>query len=233
MDSNPAARRTAQPLYQPGDLDGFFGLAIDNLIQFLLILSLCRRCWGSRSSCCSAGCCRARPVDHRRQPLLRVAGAAAVGARGAARRHGAAVRHQHGLAVRVRLPGHAAGEARRRARGAERPRRAGRLAGRAGGLSLLGPHRARGALVADSVRRATPRAALLSTLAGIAISFIAIDFAIRPSPRRWSRCCRSVSFSPPISRPADVSVPHSRRRLGGGAGTGRWLLAARRRRRRR
>ncbi|MEM9072236.1 MAG: NCS2 family permease, partial [Myxococcota bacterium] len=36
-----------------------------------------------------------------------------------------------------------------------------------------------GALVAEPIRRVTPRAALLSTLAGIAISFIAIDFAVR------------------------------------------------------
>jgi AGZA family xanthine/uracil permease-like MFS transporter len=36
-----------------------------------------------------------------------------------------------------------------------------------------------GAPIADAVRRATPRAALLSTLSGIAISFIAIDFAVR------------------------------------------------------
>ncbi|RLB60010.1 MAG: NCS2 family permease, partial [Deltaproteobacteria bacterium] len=36
-----------------------------------------------------------------------------------------------------------------------------------------------GSLVAEPIRKATPRAALLSTLAGIAISFIAIDFAIR------------------------------------------------------
>ena len=27
----------AQPLFVAGDIDGFFGLAIDNLIQFLLI----------------------------------------------------------------------------------------------------------------------------------------------------------------------------------------------------
>ncbi len=47
MDSKrAAARRMAQPLYQPGDLDGFFGLAIDNLIQFLLILGLCRAVLG-------------------------------------------------------------------------------------------------------------------------------------------------------------------------------------------
>src|SRR5689334_13666488 len=31
----------AQPWFVAGDLDGFFGLAIDNLIQFLLILGLC------------------------------------------------------------------------------------------------------------------------------------------------------------------------------------------------
>src|SRR5205085_3161243 len=36
-----------------------------------------------------------------------------------------------------------------------------------------------GAPLADWVRRNTPRAALLSTLSGIAISFIAIDFAMR------------------------------------------------------
>ena len=30
-----------QPLFVAGDIDGFFGLAIDNLIQFLLIISLC------------------------------------------------------------------------------------------------------------------------------------------------------------------------------------------------
>ena len=30
----------AQPLWTSGDLDGFFGLALDNLIQYLLILGL-------------------------------------------------------------------------------------------------------------------------------------------------------------------------------------------------
>src|ERR1041384_5005687 len=32
--------RGAQPLFVAGDIDGFFGLAVDNLIQFLLIISL-------------------------------------------------------------------------------------------------------------------------------------------------------------------------------------------------
>src|ERR1700690_251548 len=36
----------SQPLFMMGDLDGFFGLAIDNLIQFLLILGLCTQVLG-------------------------------------------------------------------------------------------------------------------------------------------------------------------------------------------
>lgn len=32
--------KNAQPLFVRGDLDGFFGLALDNLIQYLLIISL-------------------------------------------------------------------------------------------------------------------------------------------------------------------------------------------------
>src|SRR5262249_59948116 len=37
-----------------------------------------------------------------------------------------------------------------------------------------------GALVAERIRRSTPRAALLSTLAGIALGFIALGFFFRP-----------------------------------------------------
>lgn len=34
--------------WRPGDLDGFFGLFVDNLIQLILIVVLCaalRQCW--------------------------------------------------------------------------------------------------------------------------------------------------------------------------------------------
>ena len=34
-------RGRPQPLFVAGDVDGFFGIAIDNLIQFLLVLTLC------------------------------------------------------------------------------------------------------------------------------------------------------------------------------------------------
>src|SRR6185369_17185329 len=42
----PSGSGTAQPLFTQGDVDGFFGLAIDNLIQFLLILGLCTEVLG-------------------------------------------------------------------------------------------------------------------------------------------------------------------------------------------
>ncbi len=48
MADRRAAQRKgpAQPLFTQGDVDGFFGLAIDNLIQFLLVLSLCTQVLG-------------------------------------------------------------------------------------------------------------------------------------------------------------------------------------------
>ena len=35
----------SQPLFVTGDIDGFFGIAIDNIIQFLLVLALCTGVW--------------------------------------------------------------------------------------------------------------------------------------------------------------------------------------------
>jgi len=35
------AQGTPQPWLVTGDVDGFFGVAIDNLVQFLVILALC------------------------------------------------------------------------------------------------------------------------------------------------------------------------------------------------
>ena len=88
MANSRATRRvgTPQPLFTQGDVDGFFGLAIDNLIQFLLILGLCTA--GARlSGRAGAGDHPARrgAVDRDRQLLLRLAGAAPVGRAPAAR----------------------------------------------------------------------------------------------------------------------------------------------------
>ena len=61
-----------------GDVDGFFGLALDNLVQLLLIDALCR----VRARLPAGAALRPRPAGRRgldpgRQPLLRLAGEAA------------------------------------------------------------------------------------------------------------------------------------------------------------
>ena len=86
-----------------------------------------------------AGC---RRVARRRQPLLRLAGAPAGVPHGTRRRVRAALRHQHRVGVRPRLPDHAAREAGRRSRGRGRsgPHR---VAGRTGRHARLRPDRAR------------------------------------------------------------------------------------------
>ena len=167
-----------------GDVDGFFGLALDNLVQLLLIDALCR----ARARLPDRAGLRPHPAGRRgvaagRQPLLRLAGAAAGARDRAHRRLRAALRHQHRLALRLRLPGHAAGEAR----GARRPAPPTRRAspGRPGSSPASAPGSSSSAarFVAERIRRATPRAALLSTLAGIALTFISIGFLFRTFAR--------------------------------------------------
>ena len=156
--------RGAMRWFVRGDIDGFFGLALDNLVQLLLIDALCRCVLGFRRR----AALRPRAAGRRglaagRQSLLRVAGARLARAHRTRRRVRAALRHQHRVALRARLPGDAAGQA-----GARRPRAppdpvAGRVAGGAGRLPRLGADRARGRL------RRRARA---------------------PSARRARRCCR-------------------------------------------
>ena len=171
----------AQPLFTAGDVDGFFGLAVDNLIQFLLILGLCTGVLGF-------------PLELVLRTVLPGAALSIVVgnvfyAWQAQRLSAATGRHDvtalpYGintvslfayvflvmLPVKLAAQGEGMSEAD-----------AARLAWQLGlaACLLCGVIELVGALVAESVRRVTPRAALLSTLAGIAVSFIAIDFAIK------------------------------------------------------
>ncbi|MGH7788940.1 MAG: NCS2 family permease, partial [Candidatus Binatia bacterium] len=174
-------RGQAQPLFTRGDVDGFFGLAIDNLIQFLLILGLCTQVLGF-------------PLDLvLREVLPGAALSIVVGnffyALQAQRLSAASARRDvtalpYGIntvslfayVFLVMLPVKLAAQA-----DGAGPEEAARLAWQLGlaACLLAGVLELLGALVAERVRQATPRAALLSTLAGIAISFIAIDFAIK------------------------------------------------------
>lgn len=172
---------TPQALFQHGDLDGFFGLAIDNLIQFLLILGLCTAVLGF-------------PIDLLLHTILPAAALSIVignffyawqaqrlSARTArtdvtALPYGINTVSLFAFVMLVMLPvklaalGSGLGEAD-----------AARLAWQIGiaACFVSAVIELVGSLVAEQIRRWTPRAALLSTLAGIAISFIAIDFAMK------------------------------------------------------
>lgn len=189
MPGQPRARATAargasaspQPLFQAGDVDGFFGLAIDNLIQFLLILSLCTQILGF-------------PLDLLLRTILPGAAlsivlgnlfyawqaqrlSARTGRRDVtALPYGINTVSLFAFVMLVMLPVKLAALG-----GGASEVDAARIAWQVGlaacvvsaAIELVG------SLVAERIRRYTPRAALLSTLAGIAISFIAIDFAVK------------------------------------------------------
>ncbi len=169
------------PLFVKRDLDGFFGLFIDNLVQLLLIVSLCGLCGIGADS-----------------PLLLGAilpGAAlsillgnlfyAWQARRLARRENRddvtalpygintpsllvyvffVMKPAYDLAVQNNQSGE----------------QAAYVAWQMGLLACLGSGLIEflGSFVAAGIRRRTPRAALLSTLAGIAIGFISMKFAL-------------------------------------------------------
>jgi AGZA family xanthine/uracil permease-like MFS transporter len=181
---NDAARvppQASQPLFVAGDVDGFFGLAIDNLIQFLLIIGLCMGVLGFSREMVLASVLPGAALSivignvfYARQAQRL---SAATGRRDVtALPYGINTVSLFAFVFLVMLPvkltalGSGASEAD-----------AARAAWRIGlaACFLSGVIELLGAPVAGWVRRATPRAALLSTLSGIAISFIAIDFAVR------------------------------------------------------
>lgn len=174
-------RRRAQPLFQSGDLDGFFGLAIDNLIQFLLILALCRGVLGFSVELLLGrvlpGAALSVIVGNlyyawQAQRLSRREGRREV----TALPYGINTVSLFAFVFLVMLPVKLAAEARG-ASSDEAALAAWQLG--LGACFLSAVIELLGAFAGDAVRRHTPRAALLSTLAGIAISFIAIDFAVR------------------------------------------------------
>ncbi|MEO8604808.1 MAG: NCS2 family permease [bacterium] len=173
--------RRAQPLFTAGDLDGFFGLAIDNLIQFLLILALCTGVLGFPISLVLAtvlpGAALSIVVGNlfyawQAQRLSAETGRHDV----TALPYGINTVSLFAHVFLVMLPVKLAAEAD----GVDAAQ-AARLAWQLGLAACLlsGVIELAGAAVAERVRQFAPRAALLSTLAGIAVSFIAIDFAIK------------------------------------------------------
>ena len=169
------------PWFVSGDIDGFFGLAVDNLIQFLLILGLCSGVLGFSTSLLLSSVLPGAALSIVCGNIFYALQARKLAAEQGrsdvtALPYGINTVSLFAFVFLVMLPA--------------------KLAAQAAGLSaddaaltawrlglaacfLSGAIELGGAAVADWVRRSTPRAALLSTLAGIAISFIAIDFAVR------------------------------------------------------
>lgn len=165
------------------DIDGFFGLALDNLVQLLVIDALCRFVLGF-------------PADLLYGHIMPGAAAAMVVGNVYYARQAIQVGRREGrddvcalpygintvsvfaFVFLVMLPAKLAAQAGGAADPARVAFRAGLVAALGSGLIELV-----GAFGAERVRRATPRAALLSTLAGIALGFISLGFLFRTFAR--------------------------------------------------
>src|SRR5262245_12442641 len=174
-------RRAAQPLFVSGDVDGFFGLAIDNLIQFLLIFALCTGVLGFPLSLVIETVLPGAAMSVLVGNLFYAWQAQRLSAKTGrkditALPYGINTVSLFAYVFLVMLPVKLAATEQGLDAAA-----AARVAWQVGLAACLvaGLIELVGAFVAEPIRKSTPRAALLSTLAGIAISFIAIDFAVR------------------------------------------------------
>ncbi len=162
-----------------GDVDGFFGLALDNLVQLLLIDTLCRFVLGFSDDLLYGHVLPGVAVSLLLGNLFYAWQARRLGAATGrddvcALPYGINTVSLFGHVFLVMLPARLAAEAA----GAADPARVAWTAGLAAcvGSGLI---EFAGAFVAERVRRATPRAALLATLSGIALTFIALGFLFR------------------------------------------------------
>src|SRR3954447_18345741 len=160
-------------LFVRGDLDGFFGLALDNLVQLLLIDSLCRNVLGFPDELLYGRVLPGVAVSLLVGNLFYAWQAHRLGAPPrrsdvTALPYGINTPSVIAYVFLVMLPVKVAGG------DPEAVWRMGLVACLGSGLIEF-----LGAFVAGPVRRMTPRAALLSTLAGIAVGFISGGFLFR------------------------------------------------------
>ncbi len=172
-------RRNAGPWMVRGDIDGFFGLAIDNLVQLLLIDTLCRFVLGMPPDILYGrilpGAAISMVIGNvyyawQARRVMAETGRMDV----CALPYGINTVSLFAYVFLVMLPAKLAAEAA----GADDP---ARIAWQAGLFACLGSGviELGGAFVAERIRKATPRAALLSTLSGIALGFISLGFLFR------------------------------------------------------
>jgi adenine/guanine/hypoxanthine permease len=175
------ARQRGMPWLIRGDIDGLFGLAIDNLIQLLVIVALCRSVLGFPDDLIIGvilpGAAVSLVVGNvfygwQAIRLSRQTGRTDV----CALPYGINTVSLFAFVLLIMLPASLAAKAR----GLDE-REAALYAWQIGLVACLGSGiiELGGSLVAERIRRATPRAALLSTIAGIALGFISFAFLFR------------------------------------------------------
>jgi adenine/guanine/hypoxanthine permease len=166
-----------------GDIDGFFGLAVDNLVQLLLIDTLCRHVLGFDADLLYGHVLPGVVISLLVGNLFYARQAVQIGRREGrsdvcALPYGINTVSLFAYVFLVMLPVKLAAEASNHPDPARAAWQAGLVACLGSGLIEL-----TGAFGAERLRRLTPRAALLSTLAGIALSFISLGFLFRSFAR--------------------------------------------------
>ena len=183
MNDKPASPNS-YPLFVRRDLDGFFGLFVDNLIQLLLILTLCKFLCGMTGDAAyllyrhilpgAAVSILIGNLFYARQAhrLAKATGRSDV----TALPYGLNTPSLLVYVFFVMAPAFDQGKSKGLS-----PEDAAKVAWELGLVACIGSGLIElfGAFIAESVRKRTPRAALLSTLAGIAIGFISMTFALQ------------------------------------------------------
>lgn len=166
-----------------GDIDGFFGLAVDNLVQLLLIAALCQGVLGFSGELLYGHVLPGAAVSLVVGNLYYSVQARRAALKSGENRHCALPYGINTVSVfahvfLVMLPAKLAAQAAGAADPVRVAWQAGLLACLGSGLIEVG-----GSFVAERIRKATPRAALLSTLAGVALGFISLGFLFRSFAR--------------------------------------------------
>lgn len=167
------------PLFVRGDLDGFFGLMVDNLVQVLLIAAFCREILQFPDALVFGRILPGVAISllfgnlyyaWQARRLAESTGRDDV----TALPYGINTPSVFAYVFLVMLPVWLAGADLDPALRAERAWQAGLVA-----CFLSGLIESAGSLIGPFIRRITPRAALLAALSGIAVTFISMDFALR------------------------------------------------------
>jgi len=168
-----------------GDLDGFFGLMVDNLLQFLVILALLTTLVGMPPELVLGrvfpGAALSLLVGNFYYAWLARSLARRTGRPHTALPFGINTVSLFAFVLFIMTPTYQELAARPEVG----PERAATIAWQVGLVAcfLSGMIETAGAFFAGWIRRVTPRAALLSTLAGIAIGFIAMEFVLKTFDR--------------------------------------------------